>query len=87
MEVLKCGAGKGLENISCTVNVKDEVTNRVKEEKNILNTVKQRKANKIDQTLGRNFLVQYFVEGKVEVNRRRRRRRRQLLNDRKEKRR
>ena len=28
------------------LNVKDEVTNRVKEEKSILNNIKQRKANK-----------------------------------------
>ena len=76
-----------MENISCTVNVKDEVTNRVKEEKNILNTAQQRKANKIDQDLRRNSLAQYCVEGKVKVTRRQRRRRRNLLNDRKEKRR
>ena len=67
--------------------MKDEVTNRMKEEKDILNTTNQRKANKIDHTLRRNSLAQYFVEVKVEVTRRRRRRRRQLLDDGKEKRR
>jgi len=76
-----------LENNSSTFNVEDEVTNRVKEEKNSLNTIQRRKANKIDHTLRRSYLVQYFVEGKVKVTRRRRRRYRQLLDDRKEKRR
>jgi hypothetical protein len=28
-------------NVSCTVNVEDEVTHRVKEKKNILNTIKK----------------------------------------------
>ena len=76
-----------MENNSSTFNVEDEVTNRVKEEKNSLNTIQRRKANKIDHTLRRSYLVQYFVEGKVKVTRRRRRRYRQLLDDRKEKRR
>jgi hypothetical protein len=58
---------------------------RVQEKKNILHTIKQRKANWIGHILRRNCLLKHVVEGKVEeVTVRRGRRRKQLLDDFKE---
>jgi hypothetical protein len=62
----------------------------VKGDRNILHTIKRRKANWIGHILHRNCLLKHFVErkieGKTEVTGRRGRRRKQLLNDLKEKR-
>ena len=38
----------------------------VKGERNILHTVKRRKANWIGHILRRNFLIEHVIEGKVE---------------------
>jgi hypothetical protein len=62
---------------------------RVKEERNILHTVKRRKADWIGHILRRNCLLKHIIEGKpkgrIGVTRRRRRRRgKQLLDDLKE---
>jgi hypothetical protein len=66
-----------------------EVLHGVQEERNILHTVKRRKANWIGHILRRNFLLKRVIEGKIEgrieVAVRRGRRRRQLLDDIKEK--
>jgi hypothetical protein len=43
------------------------VLNRVKEERNILQTIKRRKANWIGLILLRNCLLQYVIAGKLEV--------------------
>jgi hypothetical protein len=63
----------------------------VKEERNIVHTIKRRKANWIGHILRRNCLLKHVIEGKleggIEVMRRRGRRRKQLLVDLKEKRR
>jgi hypothetical protein len=63
----------------------------VKEERNIVHTIKRRKANWIGHILRRNCLLKHVIQGKlegrVEMTRRRRRRRQQLLDDLKEKRR
>jgi hypothetical protein len=64
------------------------VLHRVKEERNILNTVKRRKANWIGQILRRNCLIQHVIDGKIhrrtEVTGRRGRRRIRPLYDVKE---
>jgi hypothetical protein len=62
-----------------------EVLHRVKEERNILHTIKRRKANWIGHILHSNCLLKYIIEGmieeRIEVTGRRRRRRKQLLDD------
>ena len=67
-----------------------EVLHRVKEERNILHTVKGRKANWIGHSLCRNWLIKHVTEGKIErrlaVTGRRGKRSKQLLSDLKEKR-
>jgi hypothetical protein len=70
--------------------VRNEVLHRVKEERNILHTIKKRKANWIDHILRRNCLLKHSfegkIEGRIEVTGRRGRRHKQLLDDLKEKR-
>jgi hypothetical protein len=64
---------------------------RVKEERNIVHTIKRRKANWIGHILSGNCLLKHVIEGKlegrIEMPGRRGRRRKQLLDDLKEKRR
>jgi hypothetical protein len=66
----------------------EEVLYRVKEERNILQTLKRSKANWIDQMLRRNCLLQHVIEGNIEetieVTGRRGRKCKQLLDDLKE---
>jgi hypothetical protein len=81
-----------MEKISWTDRVRnEEVLHRVKEERNILHTIKIRKANWIGHVLRRNCLLKHVIEGKLEgrleMTGRRGRRRKQLLDDLKEKRR
>jgi hypothetical protein len=65
-----------------------EVLYRVKEERNILHTIKRRKANWIGHILRRNCLLKHVIKGKLERRTGRRgRRRKQLLDDLTEKRR
>jgi hypothetical protein len=68
----------------------EEVLHRVKEERNIIHTIKRRKANWIGHILRRNCLLKHITEGKiegrVEVTGRLGRRRKQLLDDLKKKR-
>jgi hypothetical protein len=63
----------------------DEVLHRVKEERNILHTIKRRKANWIGHILHRNCLLKHVIEetleGRIEMTGRRGRRRKQLLDD------
>jgi hypothetical protein len=70
--------------------VKNEVLHIIKEERNILHTIKGRTAKWIPHILRRNCLLEHVIEGKVEgkikVMERRGRRREQLLDDFKEKR-
>jgi hypothetical protein len=67
------------------------IYSRTKEERNILQTIKRRKANWIGHFLRRNCLLKHVIEGKIkgkiEVTERRGRRREQLLDDLKETRR
>jgi alpha-D-ribose 1-methylphosphonate 5-triphosphate synthase subunit PhnL len=80
-----------MEKISWTDRVRNEVLHRVKEERNILHTIKRRKANWIGHILRRNCLLEHVIEGKlerrIEMTRRRGRNRKQLLNELKVKRR
>jgi hypothetical protein len=69
----------------------EEVLYRVKEERNILNTIKRREANLIGHILRRNSLLKHVIEGKlegrIEMIGRRGRRSKQLLDDLKKERR
>jgi hypothetical protein len=65
----------------------EDVLQRVKEERNILQTTKRRKINWIDHILRRNCLLKQVIEGKIELRGRRGRRRKQLLDNLKETRR
>jgi hypothetical protein len=56
-----------MEKISWTDHVKnEEVLHTVKEERNILHTIKRRKANCIGHMLHRNCLLKHIIEGKIE---------------------
>jgi hypothetical protein len=56
-----------MEKISWTDRVRnEEVLHRVKEERNIVHTVKRRKANWIGHILRRNCLLKHVIEGKLE---------------------
>jgi hypothetical protein len=77
--------------ISWTCRVRnEEVLHRVKEDRNVLHTIKRRKANWIGHVLRRNCLLKRVTEGKLErstqMTGRRGRRRKQLLDSLKEKR-
>jgi hypothetical protein len=73
------------------ITINEEVLHRVKEERNILHTIKRREANWIGHILRRNCLLKHVIEGKlegrIEMTGRRGRRRKQLLDDLREKRR
>jgi hypothetical protein len=58
---------------------------KIKEDRNILQTIKGRRADWIGHILCRNCLLQLVVEGKIEGTGRRGRRCKQLLDNRKEK--
>jgi hypothetical protein len=72
-----------MEKMSWTDRVKNEVLDRVKEERNILRTIERRKANWIGHILRRNCLVKHISEEKldesIEMTRRRGIRRKKLL--------
>jgi hypothetical protein len=74
-----------MEKISWTGRLRNEILHRVKEERDVLHTIKVRKANWIGHVLCRNFLLKHITEGKIEggmeVTGRRGKRRKQLLND------
>jgi hypothetical protein len=67
----------------------EEVLHRVKEERNIVQTIKRRKANWIGHILRRNCLLKHVIEGKLEgrteITGRRGQSCKQLLDDLKEK--
>jgi hypothetical protein len=91
LESFEMWCWRRMEKISWTNHVKnEEVLHRVKEERNIIHTIKRRKANWIGHILRRNCLLKYVIkgklEGRIEMTGRRGRRRKQLLDDLKEKR-
>jgi hypothetical protein len=79
-----------MEKVSWTDRVRNEVLHRVKEERNIVHTIKRRKANWIGHSLCRNCLLKHVIEGKlegrIEMTGSQGRRRKQLLDDLNEKR-
>jgi hypothetical protein len=92
LESFEMWCWRRMENISLTDRVRnEEVLHRVKEERNILHTIKRRKANWIGHILRRNCLLKHVIEekleGRIEMTGRRGRRRKQLLYDLKEKKR
>jgi hypothetical protein len=67
LESFKMWYWRRMENISRTDRVRnEEVLHRVKEERNILHTIKIRKANWIGHILRRNCLLKYVIEAKLE---------------------
>jgi hypothetical protein len=70
-----------MEKISWTDRVRnEEELHRVKEERNIIHTIKIRKANRICHIWRRNCLLRHIIEGKIGGGRRRK----QLMDDFKE---
>ena len=59
----------------------EEVSHRVKEERNILHKIRHGKVKWIGHILGRNCLLKHVIEGRIEVMRRRRIRRKLLLKE------
>jgi hypothetical protein len=77
-----------MEKKSWTDHVNNEtVLHRVMEERNILHTIRRRKANWIGHILRRSCLLKRIIKGKIIGTRRRGRRCKQLLDDLKEARR
>jgi hypothetical protein len=71
-----------MEKTSWTDRVTNEkVLHRVKEERNILHTVKRRMANWIGHMLHRNCILKHVIEENIEGTIRRARRLKQLLDD------
>jgi hypothetical protein len=91
LESFEMGCWRRMEKISWTNRVRNKVLHRVKEERNILHTIRRRKANWIGHILRRNWLLKHVIErkleGRIETTGRRGRRRKQLLDNLKEKRR
>jgi hypothetical protein len=93
LESFEMWCWRRMEKISWTDRVRNEdVLHRVKEEGNILHTLKRRKANWIGHIVRRNCLLKQHViegklEGRIEMTGRRGRRHKQLLDGLKEKRR
>jgi hypothetical protein len=71
-----------MQKIIRTDRVRNEkILQRVKEERNIVHTIKRRKANWIGHILRRNCLLKHVIEGKLEGTGRRGRRRKQYLKE------
>jgi len=85
---VKCGAGGGEPDINWTDRVRNEVLQRVKEERNILQTTKTSRANWIGDILCRSCLLTHVTKGKTEgrMTGSQRRRRKNLQDDPKKKR-
>jgi hypothetical protein len=86
LESFEMWCWRSMEKISWTDRVRnDDVLQRVKEERNILHTIKRKKANWIGHILRKNCLLTRVIEGKIEgrieVTGRRGRRRNRLLDD------
>jgi hypothetical protein len=81
LENFKVWYWRRMEKISWTDRVRNEVLHRVKEERNILRTIKRRKANWIGNILRRNCLLKHVIEGKIDGTGIRGRRRKQQLLD------
>jgi hypothetical protein len=89
LESFELWCWRRMQKLSWTGRVRsEEVLGRVKEERNIVHTIKRRKANWIGRILRRNCLLKYLINGKmeesIEVMGRRGRRRKQVLDNLKE---
>jgi hypothetical protein len=76
-----------MEEISWADRLRNEVLHRVKEERNIVHTVKRRNVNWIGHILRRNCLLKHVIEGKIQGTGSRGKTLKQLLDDLKEMRR
>jgi hypothetical protein len=85
LESFEMWCWRRMEKISwaCCVN-NEAVLHREKETRNILHTIRQRKANWIGHILRRNCLLSHIIDRKIIGTRRRGRRHKQLLDDLKE---
>jgi hypothetical protein len=91
LESFEMWCWRSMEKISWTDHVRnEEVLLRVKEQRNVLNDTRKRKANLIGHILRKNCLLQRVIKGKIqggiEVTGRQGRRRMKLLDDLKERR-
>jgi hypothetical protein len=77
---VKCSVGEGWRSVGAIVSNED-VLRRDKGERNIVHTIKRRKANWIGHILCRNCFLKHVIEGKIEGTGRRRRSCKQLLDD------
>jgi hypothetical protein len=59
-----CWRGMEISRTDCVRN--EEILHRVKEQRNILHTIKRRKDNWIGHILRRNCLLKHVIEGKLE---------------------
>jgi hypothetical protein len=66
MESFEMWCWRGMEKIGWTDRVRNEVLRRVNEERNILQSIKRKKANWIGHILGTNCLLKHVIEGKLE---------------------
>jgi hypothetical protein len=65
-ESFKMWRWKRMEHVSCIHRVKNgKVLNRTKKERNIVHTIKRRKANRVGHILRRNGLLKHIIEGKI----------------------
>jgi hypothetical protein len=55
-----------LAKVSWTDHIKNEVLRKVKEERNVLHTIKRKKANWVGHILYRKCLLKHVIEGKIE---------------------
>jgi hypothetical protein len=66
LEIFEMWCWRRLQKISWTDRVRnEEVLHRVKEERNIVHTIKRRKATWIGHILRRNCLLKHVIEGKL----------------------
>jgi CTP-dependent riboflavin kinase len=84
-KVLKCGSGKGWRSVGPIVREMEKCYVTVTEQRNMVRTIKERKANWIGHILRMNYLLKHVVErkieGRIEVTEKRVRRRKQLLHN------
>jgi hypothetical protein len=82
LESFELWCWRRMEKINWTDRVNNEaMLHRVKAERNILHTIRQRKAEWIGHILRRNCILSHIIDGNIVGTRRRGRRRKQLLDD------
>jgi hypothetical protein len=85
LESFEMRCWRRMESISWTDHVRSEVLHTTREKRNILHSVKRRKADWLGNILHRNCLLKHVIEGRIEgeieVTGRQGGRHKQLLND------